>query len=525
VGAALLTLTARADQTTGSALSGIVKPVFNVLEHGAAGDGVSLDSAALQGAIDAAGAAGGGTVYLPAGTYLSGTLRLRSNVTLHLEAGATLLGSTDIAHYPVTEPALRSYTDTYVCQSLLYAERAERIAIVGRGTVDGQGAAFKAEPPRWGYRQRPYLIRMIQCRNVRIQGITLRNSAMWVQHYLACDDLVIHGITVRSRVNHNNDGINIDGCREVRISDCTIDSGDDAIVLKSTSDRACENVTVTNCVLSTACNGLKLGTESNGGFRNIVLSGCALYDIGLCGIALELVDGGTLERVIVSDIVMQNVGGAIFCRLGNRARPFKEGQPKPGMGRFRDVRIDKVIARGVGRTGSSLTGLPGHPIRNLSLSNIDIVYAGGGTREDAGRAVPELPEKYPEHKMFGTLPAYGFYCRHVDGLTLDNVRLSWEERDERPALICEDVADLTIDAFSARPSPVDEPLIALRDVRRALIRGSRAAEGTGVFLRLDDGTVQVSLIGNDLGAARTPFDLVEPALENALYHAANRGVD
>lgn len=503
--------------------AGSPDPVRNILDFDAAGDGQTLCTEAIQKAIDAAHEAGGGTVLVPAGIWRTGTLRLKSHVTLELANGATLLGSTDIDDYPRIRPAFRSYTDIYVYQSLIYAEDARHVAITGDGTIDGQGKTFPFDHPTRKYGERPYLIRMISCENVRIDGITLRNSPMWVQHYLACDHVNIHGVTVDSVVNHNNDGINIDCCRYVRISDCSIRSGDDAIVLKSTADRVCENVTVSNCVLNTRCNGLKLGTESNGGFRNIVLSGCAMYDIGLAGIALEMVDGGVLERVIVSDITIDNAGGAIFLRLGNRARPFKEDMDKPGMGTFRNVTIDNVIATGIGKTGSSITGLPGHPVRDVTLSNIRITYAGGGTREDAQREVPENAENYPEHQMFGVLPAYGFYCRHVDGLTLRDVDVRWEQDDHRPALVCDDVQNLRVTGLEGQAvRDANIPFVALNDVSHAMFRGCRTPPGAGPFVRLAGTTDHISVMNCDLSAGGPPHVIGPGVSRTAIFQSGNR---
>ena len=291
---------------------------FDVTAHGAIADGNSLCTQAIQKAIDAAGYVGGGTVYFPPGTYVSGTIFLRDHVTLQLEAGATLRGSTRLADYPSVEPGFRSYTDTYVHQCLISGENVENITITGRGTIDGQGAHENFDPagPDWGYRRRPYVIRLVTCRDILIENITLRDSPMWMQHYLACDNLTVRGVTVRSRCNANNDGINIDCCHNVRIADCDISSGDDAIVLKSTADRACENVTITNCIVSSNCNGLKMGTETNGGFRNIAISNCSIYDVRLAGLTLQIVDGGTLDRVAVTNLTMHNVDSPIFLRLG-----------------------------------------------------------------------------------------------------------------------------------------------------------------------------------------------------------------
>jgi polygalacturonase len=412
----------------------LVADVFDVRRTGAKGNGRDYDTQAIQRSIDRCSQAGGGVVLLPAGTYLSGTLELKSGVTLHLAAGSRLVGSTSLDDFPERVPALRSYTDNYTRRSLIYAEKQERIAIEGAGVIDGRGAAFKGP-----YLARPYMLRFIECRDVAMRGVTLRDSPMWVQHFLACDGVHIHGITVHSHVNSNNDGIDIDACHRVRISDCDIDSGDDAIVLKSTTDRACEDVVISNCVLRSACNALKLGTESNGGFRNIAISNCSIRDTRLSGLAVECVDGGALERVVVSGLVMNKVGCPIFVRLGDRARPFKEGMARPPAGVLRDVSISGVYASGAGTTGCSITGLPDRAVEGVTLRDVRLSFVGGGTSADAARQVPEERAKYPEHSMFGTLPAHGFFCRHVRDLRMDDVRVSTEAPDGRPAFVTDDV--------------------------------------------------------------------------------------
>jgi polygalacturonase len=490
---------------------------YNIRNFGAKGDGEALNTKAIQAAIDACAEGRGGTVLFPAGTFLSGTLYLRSNVALELSSGCTLLGSERLEDYPPTVPACKSYTDNYTDKSLIYAENLSNITIMGQGVIDGQGASFKGP-----YKVRPYLIRLVTCQNVTVKDIALRNSAMWVQHYLACDDVSIRGITVRSRCNGNNDGMDIDGCHRVRIADCNIWSGDDSIVLKSTADRACENVAIKNCVMSSLCNALKFGTESNGGFKNVVVTGCSIYDTNLAGIALEIVDGGTLEQVVVSNITMSNVRSALFLRFGDRGRPFKEGMARPPVGTFRNVTISNVEAAGASRTGSSITGLPGHPVENVTLSNIRIWVEGGGTRDEACRVVDEKPEAYPECTMFGTLPAYGLYCRHVKGLTLRNVHLDSVNPDHRHALILEGVEDAQIDGLAASSAEDGSPVIRLNDVKGVFIHGCRAPAGTRTFLRLEgDKTKNVSLVANDLSEAKTPVETSPDVPESAWSQIGN----
>ena len=501
----------------GASTASGARVLYDIREFGAKADGQTLCTQAIQAAIDKCSADGGGTVYLPPGTFLSGRIYMKSGVTLHLDSGCTLLGSTSLNDYPPTVPALRSYTDIYTDKSLIYGEKLERISITGRGVIDGQGAAFKGP-----YKVRPYMIRLVECRDVAVEGVTMKNSPMWVQHYLACDDVRISGITVKSHVNQNNDGIDIDSCSRVVITGCNVDSGDDAIVLKSTSARPCKDVVVSACVLRSTCNALKMGTESNGGFQNIVLTGCAIYDTRLAGVALEIVDGGTMDRVIVSDITMAGVGAPIFIRLGNRARPFKEGMDKPGIGSMRNITISNIEATGANPTGCAIAGLPEAKIENLTLSNIRLSFAGGGTAEQASRTIPEEPQKYPEYAMFGKLPAYGMYCRHVDGLKLTNIQLQLAGADKRHAVVFEDVKDATIDGLDAPPNEM-VALLRLADVQEILIRGCTPRAGTDIFSVLQGARSSgVTLVANDFHGVKKVIQIAEDVPSKAVAQIANR---
>lgn len=465
MGALLVPSVSHAAQTRSTAPGSFL--VFSVLAYGASGTGRVSDTKSIQAAVDACAAAKGGVVYFPPGTYFAGTIFLKSNVTLVLDRGAVLLGSPNLSDYPSVQPKLRSYSDEYVHQSLLYGEDLDGVAITGLGVIDGQGASFKDRK----YRIRPYLLRLVNCTNVDVSGIHLKDSPMWVQHYLGCSDVHLHGLTVRSTCNANNDGIDIDACERVSISDCNIISGDDSIVLKSTSGKPCRDVTVTNCVLSSWCNALKLGTESVGSFANIAISNCSIHDTNISGLALEMVDGGTLENISVSGLVMRNVKNAIFMRLGNRARPPYRGAPQPAMGAFRNVTVSGVQADGGDKVGCPIVGLPGHPLEDVTLRDIRVKVAGGGVKADVEREVPEKADSYPEYRIFGVLPASGFYCRHARGLRLHDVQVSLASPDERPALVCDDVDRLTVSAFDA-PEGTPDPV--LRNCRRSLFYGNRS---------------------------------------------------
>ncbi len=502
----------------GASAASAAQVLYDVRDFGAKPDGQTLCTQAIQAAIDKCSAAGGGTVYLPPGTFLSGTIYFKSGVTLHLDSGCTLLGSTNLKDFPPTVPAFRSYTDNYTDKSLIYGEKLERIAITGRGIIDGQGAAFKGP-----YKVRPYMIRFIECREVAVDGVTIRNSPMWVQHYLACDDVRISGITVKSHVNANNDGIDIDSCHRVTITGCNIDSGDDAIVFKSCSARVCKDVAVSGCVVRSTCSAFKMGTESNGGFQNIVLTGCAIHDTRLGGVSLETVDGGAMDRIVVSNMTMSGVGAPIFIRLGNRARPFKEGMDTPGLGSMKNITISNIEATGANPTGCAIAGLPEARIENLTLSNLRLSFAGGGTVEQASRPIPEEPEKYPEYGMFGKLPAYGLYLRHVDGLKLANVQLQLAKADQRHAVVLDDVRNAALDGLDAARSRGAASSLRLADARDVWIRGCRPAPGTDVFLTVQGArTDGVTLTGNDFRDIKKVVEIDQNVPPTAVAQIANR---
>jgi hypothetical protein len=407
---------------------------------------------------------------------------------------------------------------------LIYGENLEHVAIRGRGTIDGQGKAFP-----WGeYRDRPYLIRLVECRDVLVEGVHLRNSAMWMQQYLACQRVVVRGISVWNHVVHNNDGIDLDACRDALVSDCRFDADDDAICLKSTLDRPCENITIANCIASSHCNAIKMGTESNGGFQNVTITNCTIEPPrgtkpvngrprGTSGISLEIVDGGRLDGVAISNIVMRDVLVPLFMRLGNRARPFAKDGPKPGVGSFRNVVVSNIVATGMSPNGCPIAGIPGHAIENVSLANLNFTFEGGAAKETCSRDVPERETSYPECLMFGTLPAYGFYCRHVRGIRFSNIRLGTDKPDPRPALVADDVKDLVVDGLEAAAGPGAGSLVRLRQVDGALVRGWISRGSPATLLRLEGaGTRRIVLGEGDVGSVAKPADLAPGVSPEAL---------
>lgn len=494
------------------------KNEFSVRDFGAKGDGITLDTKAIQKAVDKC-AVSGGTVVFSSGKYLTGSIELKSNVDIYVSAGATILGSTNIKDYFEREPELKSYNDAFLKHSLFYGEKLKNISMRGEGVIDGQGSFFKVttkvKPDR--YKNRPFIIRFIECENVRVESLTLQNSAMWMQQYLACTDLFITGIKVINHTNQNNDMMDIDGCKNVIISDCIGDTDDDGIVLKSTSPRITENVVINNCVISSHCNAIKMGTESTGGFKNVAISNIVIKPSriekvifgqpqGISGITLANVDGGTLDGVTISNVVMDGPMVPIFMRLGNRARKHIENAPIPSVGSFRNVNINNVVATNIKSIGASISGIPEHYVEDIQLSNIKIEYAGGIKRSNYNLEVEELAENYPESTMWGNLPSYGFYIRHAQGIKLNNITLSFRETDERPAILVDDVKNMKFSFTEAEVSAEADCMVRVRNSHNIHIENSSAMGNADYFLSVDDShSESIFLKGNDLRNFKRPY--------------------
>ena len=441
--------------------------VFNVKDYGAVGDRVAMETEAIQKTIDACHGEGGGIVRIPAGDFQIGTIWLRSNITLSLDHGASLLGSLDIADYK-TEGLSNPREGGPHC--LIYAENARNIVIEGLGVIDGRGTPEHFPRIRSGGREksiRPRLIRMVNCDQLTFSGVTYRRPAFWGLHLIDCRNLHFKAVTVRFRNNgYNNDGLDLDGCENVLIEDCDIDSGDDAICLKS-SLNPCRNIVVRNCKVSSNTAPLKFGTSSRGGFIDVRVTNCYFYNSPMGAIKLQLVDGGRLENVDISRIVMEDVGNPIFIRLGNRGRSFGKRE-RPPVGTLKNIRIRDVVAEvtiedraeaaragyknievetspGVTDAEKSksgpimITGIPGHYVENVVLEDVTISYPGGGTEKDAQRAVPEDIARYPEQFFFGVLPAWGAYIRHARNVEFRNVVLKTRTSDARKKIVLDDV--------------------------------------------------------------------------------------
>src|ERR1043166_5436291 len=487
---------------------------YNVKTYGATGDGKTVDTQAINKAIDTAAAAGGGTVYFPAGNYLSVSIHLKSNIALYLDQGAIIIAATtsETAKYDPPEPnqweAYQDFGHSHWHNSLIWGENLTNISILGPGMIWGKGLvragtqsrtqqqndalnANRANEPKtpfgypnprdavepgWGNKS----IALKNCRNVIIRDIAILHGGHFAILATGVDNLTVDNI----KIDTNRDGIDVDACKNVRISNCTVNSPfDDGICPKSSYGlgvaRATENVTITNCQVSgydegTLLDGtfkrtvkynrgttgrIKFGTESNGGFKNITISNC-VFDY--CrGLALESVDGGLLEDVTISNITMRDVANCpIFMRLGSRMR----GPAGAPVGELRRVSVSNIVVYNAEpKYASIISGIPGHEIEDITLSNIRIYYKGGGTKQQAALEPPEKETDYPEPAMFGEIPAYGFFVRHVRGLEMNAIRVSYAKDDVRPPFILANAKSVDLRDIKAQHAP-NVPTFILKNV-------------------------------------------------------------
>jgi polygalacturonase len=434
-----------------AAVPGAAAKTIDVTAAGVIGDGATLNTVRLQEAIDDCSAAGGGTLSFPAGRYLTGTIQIKSNVTLRIEQGATLLGSTNAADYRNLDPFIDG-SGNPMGHALIVAVDAANVGLEGPGTVDGQSPQLKAR--QTPYALRPFLVRWVRCTHVTVRDVLLTNPGAWTLNFFQTSGAVIEHVTIRSRGLGlaNNDGINIDSSEHLRVNDCDVVSGDDALVIKSTSAaRPSRDIVARNCRLSTSTNAIKLGTESIGGFADISITHCRITDTKMAGIALYTVDGGNLSHVTISDITMDGVVLPISIRRGARLKTFRAGdQPRPAPGKLTGVTIRNVTARNIGLIGMLINGVPGFPVEALTLEHIRLELPGGGTADAAKVQLPEKEQAYPEYNTFGKImPAYGIYARHLQGVRLRDVRMSLLQSDGRPSTVLIDVAGMSPANFPA----------------------------------------------------------------------------
>lgn len=455
---------------------------YNVKDYGAKGNGIEYDTEAIQSAIDNAAESYGGVIYFPPGRYLTKTIVLKDNITLKIDNGSTILGSTEMTEF---KPEYGSFKDSggrKFGASVIFAKDVSNISIMGDGTIDGQG--FEKYYPNDQGISRPSIIRIIDCKNVKVQDVFLTNSAAWVQHYINCEDLYIRGIRVRSYSNKNNDGLDIEGCSRVTITDCNIDCEDDSIVLKTLTKSPCKDVVINNCVIGGLKSAIKTGTESIGGFENITISNCTIY--GTRGISLLCVDGGYINNITISNISMRDTYAVIVLRLGERMRPYsvpkKELPINPGY--FRNVTISNIQAQDVTQNFDFISGIPGHYIENVSLNSIRISYKTDGKTKYKDKKVPEKIDGYPKAGMFGSLPSYGFYFRHVKKIRLRHVQLRYENLESRPPIILNDIIGAELSGIYCEVNPDIDSFFDIYNCRDISINECRTDGKCKSFLKV-----------------------------------------
>ncbi len=478
--------------------------LINVRDFGARGDGVSIDSPAIDRAIDAAAAQGGGTVFFPAGTYASYTIHLKSHVTLYLDQGATLLAAsvplegTTRGGYDMAEPQdpliapFQDYGHNHWKNSLIYGEGLHDIAILGEGLIWGRGLSRghpdadlpRAELPGVGCKA----IALKNCHNVQLRDFSVLQGGWFALLATGVDNLTIDNLTIDT----NRDGLDIDCCKNVRVHNCTINSPwDDAIVPKSSFAlgyaRVTENVTISDCNVSgsyeigSVIDGtfkpitdrrvwrlgrIKCGTESNGGFKNITVTNC-VFD-KCWGLALETVDGAILEDIAISNITMRDcVSAPLFLRLGRRMR----GPSQTPVGVLRRVVIDNITCTSQAQFPLVIAGVAGHPVQDVKISNVFFQQAGGGDAAMAALRPPANEEKYPDPNMFGALPASGVFARHASNIELSHIEVSTRAPDARPGLWLQDVNGFDASFLKL---PAGAPVAALDRVAGFRTFGSRA---------------------------------------------------
>ena len=500
-----------------SSFKTISKSDYLVTDYGIIGDAKTLNTSAIQNLIDQVSEKGGGKIIFPGGKFLSGSIELKDDIELYFEAEAVLLGSKNPFDYKkvVSKDTLPTRHGT----ALISAHLRNNIKLTGSGTINGQGgylalaldSLYYADPDAYfkiskSYNERrkrpneggrPNLIFLNQSKNIQIKGVTLKNGAEWVTKIELCDSIEIDQIKLESDVYWNNDGIDLVDSKNVRITNSDINAADDAICFKSHHKFSyCENIYVSNCRVRSSASAVKFGTPSHGGFKNIELDNLEIYDTYRSAIAIEAVDGGFVDGVKVSNIKAVNTGNAIFIKLGHRNAPGVLGS----LQNVEIKNIDVTIPKGIPDKDyeirgpmlpffhnifpSSITGIPGHDVKNVTIENVIIRHPGGGNQAYANMptwrmdGVPENKQNYPEFSMFGELPAWGLYVRHVSGLKLKNIRLEAEEKDYRPSIVMDDVKNSELSAIKIKGKGYPKQIV-VKDVKNVKISNDEMVEEIG----------------------------------------------
>lgn len=518
-----------APENSGTATLGV--RLYNIRDFGAKGDGSTLDTAALQKAIDSCTTAGGGTVLVPAGTFLIGTVELKSNVTLHIAAAGKLLGSGDGKQYHAVE-AIPLSGDTTLEDgnwALLFAVNAHNIAIEGPGAIDGQGAQFhsaiRGTPPPSGLGglKRPYHVLAYRCENLRIKNLSLLDCAYHSIRIIQSRRIAFDGLFLHNRVNGNNDGFHLISTEFVTINNCIVQCGDDACAMFG----SCKNIAITNSYFSTRWSVFRFG---GGHAENITISNCVLSEVFGCPIKFQGDPGSKFEDIAFSNLVLSNVTGPISISIGGHLPAPNQDVPvvvrnisfnhihgtvttaPPGM--LSESNLHIGARTGEGHSAIVLNNVNHSILENISFSNVHLRFGGGGTKDEARREVPQV---FGEYFALGPIPAYGLYARNCRGLTLQDVRFEVETPELRPAIILEQVEDVMMNGLSVEGNPGAESLLRLKDTKHAYLAAVRVLAPSSTFLRVEGaGCENIALDGGDLTRAAKAVDYAEGASEKAV---------
>jgi polygalacturonase len=425
--------------------------VFKVEDFGAVGDSQTVNTKAIQKAIDICSEKGGGVVLFSKGKYVTGTIDLKSGVMLEVAKNAMVLGSTKIADYPERIEAFKSVMSENHAyrQSLIYAEKCVNVGIRGKGEIyfRGERVNFSSEETVGKIVDRPFGIRMIQCKNVVLQNIFLHNAAAWMQSYIYCQNLIFDGIKVINQANYNNDGLDPDGCTNIIVRNCYINAEDDAMCLKGASGMPSSNFLIENSTFLSSCNALKIGTDTQGDFFNIVARNLQLGGIpknmyalkrhdASSGITLATVDGGNVHDIHISNVTINETRCPIFIRIGSRLRAVPNTKPKE-IGYLKNVVIEEVKGDNNYKDGSLILGIKDHPISNIVIKNYKIKMEGSSDSSLLTKIVPENETGYPDARFFikQGIPAHGFYIRHANNINITKAEIASSKKEVRPAVV------------------------------------------------------------------------------------------
>lgn len=441
---------------------------YFIRDFGAVGDGVTINTAAIQSAIDTCTARGGGRVSVTDGIYKTGTIYLKDNVTLYIENGAVLKGSPDISDYATDTHKNMYKNEPHMDRCLIFARGTKSFAIEGFGTIDGNGHREYFN----GKTGRPMLMRFVNCRDIHIRNVTIINPAAWVSAWLCCEEIVVDGIHIHSRVNGNGDGLDFDGCSNVRVSNSSFDTSDDSICLQASDpDKPCKDVVVTNCIFESKWAGMRIGLLSRGDFESVCVSNCTFKNIDDSGLKIQMNEGGAMKNMVFSNLVMKNVPRPVFMTFCQQRACVDAPETMAPMKDMHGFIFSNIIVDNAELDKNSaffFTGMPEHRIKNIILRDIQMTVSGGGTSEDAQRehlneyTLEVLDGWWPEFSLVGTLPASGIFARHMNGFFLDNIHLRTIKDDARPAVVLDDVIGATSGNIISNGKPVGKNMIVRR---------------------------------------------------------------